>query len=456
MGADSTIGDSTFEVYGIRWTILGIFVLSGFANALVLLTWAPISDKASDFWGGISKTAVNSLAVSFQLMYIPGTALATSTMKKSDLRTTMLVGGMLTTVGCVVRWIGAFAREDGDMSPILSYVLVLFGTLLVAAAQPFYLNMPAKIAGTWFAVRERDVGTTLCSLANPLGSAAGSILPAMFVSGGGDDDTGDVKGVSTLLLIQLIVAVLAILLVFFFFSSAPPTPPSNSAMQMNTRNDGDDQIAVWDEVKALVGHSHYFKLLVGFTMALGNLNALAALLNQLPGDYSNGQSGSLGAVLIMCGFVGAFMSGFVLESLKAYRPILKSVYTISFGAWVFFASNCRKDNYGLLLASAGILGFTLLPVIPSTIMNAVECVFPLSEDIALGLLYASANTMAIFMTFIGQVLLQMDSFGPAPLFPYGVWVIGTMFLGLLPTLLYQGQYVRHEQDANTPLLTQEV
>ena len=419
---------------------------------------SPISDKASDFWGGISNTAVNSLAVSFQVMYIPGTALATSTMKKSDLRTTMLMGGSLTTVGCIIRWAGAYARESDHISPVFSYVIVLFGTLLVATSQPFYLNMPAKIAGSWFAVSERDVGTTLCSLANPLGSAAGSILPAIFVSGGGDDDTGDVKGVATLMLVQLFIAVLSIVLVFFFFSSAPPTPPSNSAMQMNTKNDGDQQSAVWDDVKALLNHKQYFKLLVGFTIALGNLNALAALLNQLPGDYSNSEVGNLGAILIMCGFIGAFLSGFVLESTKAYRPILKSVYGIAFAAWIFFASNCRKDNYGVLLASAGLLGFTLLPVIPSTIMNAVECVFPLSEDIALGLLYASANTMAIVMTFMGQFLLSLDSFGPAPLFPYGVWVIATMFLGLVPTLMFDGQYVRNEQDQQItkPLLNDTI
>lgn len=31
--------DATFEVYGRRWAVLVIFVLSGFANALCLLSW---------------------------------------------------------------------------------------------------------------------------------------------------------------------------------------------------------------------------------------------------------------------------------------------------------------------------------------------------------------------------------------------------------------------------------
>jgi len=148
----------------------------------------------------------------------------------------------------------------------------------------------------------------------------------------------------------------------------------------------------------------------------------------------------------MGGFVGAFLTGFVLDSSKAYRTVLKSSYGIALLAWIFFASNCRAHNYALLLSSSAILGFTLLPVIPSTIVNSVECIYPLSEDIALGLLYICANTLAIAMTFIGQVLLTIDSFGPAPLFPYGIWVIATMTAGVLPVLTYKGQYLRLEQD----------
>jgi hypothetical protein len=80
-----------------------------------------------------------------------------------------------------------------------------------------------------------------------------------------------------------------------------------------------------------------------------------------------------------------------------------SCYGIAVLAWIFFASNCRGHNYALLLTSSAILGFTLLPIIPATIVNSVECVYPVPEDIALGLLYISANTLAILMTFIGQV-----------------------------------------------------
>ena len=84
--------------------------------------------------------------------------------------------------------------------------------------------------------------------------------------------------------------------------------------------------------------------------------------------------------------------------------------------------------------------------VPATIINSVEASFPTREDLAVGLLYVGANVTAIAMTFIGQVLLESDSVGPAPLFPYGIWVLGWMFAALVPIALYSGKYGRLEKD----------
>ena len=78
---------------------------------------------------------------------------------------------------------------------------------------------------------------------------------------------------------------------------------------------------------------------------------------------------------------------------------------------------------------------------------SVECSYPVPEDASVGLLYMCANITAIAMTFIGQVLLSMDSLGPAPLFPYGLWVMGFLFLAWLPILFFKGKYFRMEQDS---------
>jgi FLVCR family MFS transporter 7 len=223
MGEENDNNGVVYRVYTYRWIIVIGFVAAGVANALILLSWSPISDLASDYWNGLSISLINLLAVTFQILYLPGTMLSLKAMQIGGLRYTMLLGGALTFCGCFFRWLATYIYDnDENMDAIASYILVLFGTCLVALAQPFYLNMPAKIASTWFSVSQRDVSTTLCSLANPLGSALGSILPAMFVT---EDDAGVVDGVSELMETQMIFAAAILGFTFFAFRSAPPTPP---------------------------------------------------------------------------------------------------------------------------------------------------------------------------------------------------------------------------------------
>jgi hypothetical protein len=52
-----------------------------------------------------------------------------------------------------------------------------------------------------------------------------------------------------------------------------------------------------------------------------------------------------------------------------------------------------------------------------------------------------------------QALLSEDSLGPAPLFPFGLWVVGSMVLALIPILTLKGEYLRLRTDTvGTPLL----
>jgi predicted MFS family arabinose efflux permease len=153
----------------------------------------------------------------------------------------------------------------------------------------------------------------------------------------------------------------------------------------------------------------------------------------------------------MSGFVGAVITGFVLEWSKAYRTVLKVAYTLAVLAWVLFLSSATENNYTMFLTSGSLLGLFLLPVIPSTIVNTVECVYPLSGDQAVGLLYSAANLLAVPMTFVGQILLAESTDAPAPFYHYGVWAMITMGVGLISVLMYQGTYKRMEVDVGSPV-----
>lgn len=61
---------------------------------------------------------------------------------------------------------------------------VIIGQTLCAIGQPFILNAPAMVSGSWYAESGRAMATTIASSANPLGAAIGFVFPSFFV----DDD----------------------------------------------------------------------------------------------------------------------------------------------------------------------------------------------------------------------------------------------------------------------------
>lgn len=73
---------------------------------------------------------------------------------------------------------------------------------------------------------------------------------------------------------------------------------------------------------------------------------------------------------------------------------------------------------------------------------SVEVSYPIPADAAVGLLYMFANTAAIAMTFIGQVLLSDSSSAPAPFFPYGLFIIIIFGFSLLPIVFFKGTFQR--------------
>lgn len=365
-----TPSNSDIQTYMYRFVLLFCFVPAGFANAFLLLTFSPISDKANEYWDEVGATAINLFAVSFQIFYIPGTILGIYVSKYYSLKNVMILGGMLTSFGCLIRWLGAYIYEEDrdNMSSEASYTIVLIGTILASLAQPFYLNLPAKIAAAWFPVKERDLATTICFLSHPLGSSLGSLVPPLFVSG----SDSSVSGIPKLLLMQMLIAISSLILTIAVFRSAPPTPPSvTESEKIRANQSTTDGLVVQNESfmvvmhregSRLMGNVEYLKLLVSFTIALGSLNALAALVNQLPGDYSNRDVGTVAFALIMSGCVGTFIVGFLLDRLQAYRTILKIMYSCAWCAWIIFILSCRSNNYGYFVSTAVILGLCFLPI----------------------------------------------------------------------------------------------
>jgi FLVCR family MFS transporter 7 len=171
----------SFVSYPYRWFILFIFAMLTLVNALLWVTFAPISDISEHYFGDEygSITMVNLLANIFLILYAPGTILAVMLIKYYKLKNTLIVGGTLTVIGAFLRYMAALYNNSN--SHATTYSLMLLGQAFAALAQPIFLGYPAALASLWFSVDERDIATTIGAMCSPIGNAVGQLVPVLIV-----------------------------------------------------------------------------------------------------------------------------------------------------------------------------------------------------------------------------------------------------------------------------------
>eukprot|EP01042_Synura_sphagnicola_P019250 gene19250-24357_t len=173
----------------------------------------------------------------------------------------------------------------------------------------------------------------------------------MLVSG--ESDSAIKHGIQSTLLVQMIFSFVSLVASIFLFRERPPTPPSATA-----ENTGDDRsnTSIFEYFGTLLTSPEYVKILIPFTIILANLNAVAALLNQLPTNYSSGQIGVTGAALIMGGFIASLAIGYILDYTKAHLFLIRLLYVLTFLSWTFFMASSRNNVFPMFIIAAICLG----------------------------------------------------------------------------------------------------
>eukprot|EP00603_Paraphysomonas_imperforata_P000738 CAMPEP_0114424522 /NCGR_PEP_ID=MMETSP0103-20121206/6740_1 /TAXON_ID=37642 ORGANISM="Paraphysomonas imperforata, Strain PA2" /NCGR_SAMPLE_ID=MMETSP0103 /ASSEMBLY_ACC=CAM_ASM_000201 /LENGTH=533 /DNA_ID=CAMNT_0001593283 /DNA_START=129 /DNA_END=1730 /DNA_ORIENTATION=+ len=493
---DSLPAPDNFTTYKARWGMLAMFCLLSLTNAMLWITFAPVSDDelsltnamlwitfapvsddANDYFDGMGTTYINLLAIVFQILYGPGALLGVLGMQRYGLRGTLLIGGFLSFLGAFIRVLGVVFKQY--TSNAVAYSLVLLGQCVAAIAQPMFNSLPVPLASHWFSVAERDIATAVSSLFSPLGNAFGQIFPPMFISE--DDETGHVSGMRDLMLLEAAICLASFLLALVFFKSHPPTPASYSSqlkaegVNVYASTDSEDPSSrdstglekvkkqvrelmsnkttglekVKKQVRELMSNKDYVILLVAFSTGLGLFNTFLTLIYQIvePYDYSNDDAGSFGAILIVFGLIGAALAGALLETTHAYRTILKGGFLLCQVAMLFFFSMLFSDNFLGLLAAFALLGLFMLPMLPAVVENCAECTYPIPEELSTGILFVGGNIVGIPFIFIVQYLLSgSDGPGPPPFRSSNFFIEAVMLFTVIVLMFYNGEYKRLQCD----------
>lgn len=496
-----------YVVYAKRWAILAIFSLGSALNGMMFFTYAPISSFASEYYDAPT-SAVNGFAISFMVLYLPGSVLSSFLIQKKGLRSCMVAGAVLNAAGAALRYGACFLPA----SHYVRFAVALLGQSLAGLAQPIFTNAPATVAGRWFGLAEREAATTIATLVNPLGNAAGTVVPSILVTAtkNAAGDVVETHGMALLMAVQLGVAALFLVVVVVSFESQPPTPPTRSALQRCNAGAGTTAAAVpafssapapgvdapaavaarartasgtyqplmdepepeagpysagggtvvvaaaeiglwaslWSDFRTLARNREYVRLATGFGLGVALFQGFLAVIEQLvkPAGYTPGNAGMFGGVLIGTGLVGAALAAVVLDKTYALREALKVGITFALVSVVLFCASMRPGQLGLLTAAFGVMGFFLMPLLPICISNCAEVTFPLPEEHGVGVMIITSQYLGAVFTVLFHYLIHLRPHYENVYPPVNIFIVSVVLLATIIVMPYSGEYKRWNHD----------
>jgi len=145
----------------------------------------------------------------------------------------------------------------------------------------------------------------------------------------------------------------------------------------------------------------FLRLTMAMGCGVGIFNSFLTLMAQVvaPCGYDSDDAGIFGAILIVAGLVGAVLAGFLLESCKAHTTIIRCWSIGVMGATILFVFMLQRNLKVPLAVAFGVLGFSVLPLLPLTFEVAAEHTYPIPEDSSAAVLMSAGQLYGIAFTF---------------------------------------------------------
>ncbi len=111
---------------------------------------------------------------------VPGGMVAFWITKHQRPRRTMIFAAFITTLSSLIKLLAALHYSSLSIPEL--YGMMMLAQAMAGFIQPNITNFPAALSSIWFPVHERDISTSIASMASAVGSAIGSLVPPFFVT----------------------------------------------------------------------------------------------------------------------------------------------------------------------------------------------------------------------------------------------------------------------------------
>lgn len=382
-----------YKVYGYRWVVLGVFMFINLTIQMLWITYAPITGPAAEFYG-VSDLQIGLLAMTFMIAFIPLSIPVSWVIDTYGFRVAVGIGAALMGIFGLLR---GFAGSD--------YTLVLWSTIGIAISQPFLLNAWTTVPAKWFPVDVRATMVGMVTLANLIGTALGMILTPILVESMSIAD------------VQLLfggIAAFSSVLFILLAREAPPTPPCPPGQETRA--------LMLDGLKHAFTIKPFWFYLIASFIGLGIFNGLTTWVEAIirPRGFTPNDAGTLGALMIVGGLVGAI----VLPALSDKQQKRQRFLMIAFvGAIPGLLGLTFAESSVSLFGSAILLGFFLVSAMPIGMQYAAEITCPTPEGTSNGLIQLFGQGAVVFVYIMEAMKTSDGSFTPSLILALALLII---------------------------------
>ena len=386
------------KLYGYRWVLLVVFMLINLTIQTLWITYAPITGPAATFYG-VTDLQIGLLSMVFMIAFVPLSIPVSWLIDTYGFRLAVSIGAILMGVFGIVRGLAG-----------TNYSLVLWSTIGIAIAQPFLLNAWTTIPAKWFAFEERATTVGLITLANLIGTALGMVLTPILIESMSIANVQSIYGG-----VSAVAAVLFVVLA----RETPPTPPGPDGSEVRA--------LMLDGLKhAIKVRPFWFDLAVSF-IGLGIFNGVTTWIEAIirPRGFTPNDAGSLGALMIVGGLIGAVVIPALSDKQRMRQRYL---YVAFIGAIPGMIGLTFATTRWLLFTSAFAMGFFLVSAMPIAMQYAAEITHPTPEGTSNGLMQLTGQGAFVFVYIMEALRTSDGSFTPALLLAIGLLVVSAVFV----------------------------
>ncbi|PKL09182.1 MAG: MFS transporter [Spirochaetae bacterium HGW-Spirochaetae-7] len=392
---------TTTKVYGYRWAVLGAFMLVNLAIQVLWISYAPVTGQAATLYG-VSDLRIGFFSMLFMIAFVPLSIPVSWAIDTLGFRKSVGFGSSLMGVAGVLR---GLAGPD--------YTLALIATVGLAASQPFMLNAWTKVPALWFPPRQRATAVGLVTLASLLGTALGMVLtPALAAS----------VSIPTIQLYYGLFSAACALVFIVVARERPATPPSDDAGEARSL--------------MLAGLRHAFTvpsfrrfLIISF-VCLGVFNGISTWIEAIvrPRGFSPQEAGTLGAVILLSGVLGAVIIPAISDRRGKRRPFIILGVALCIPGLLGLA---YAQSFLLLCLASAILGFFLTSVLPVGMQYVSEITRPTPEGTSNGLIQLFGQAAVVFVYLMEALRGKDGSFTIAILVASALLAMSALIAGTL-------------------------